>query len=237
MGGYAIVRLLLPMCPNMYNDYGAFGSVLGYMSVINTSLIIVTEPDLKRLIAYFSIVHMNISIIGLFAGEKLAILGAIGMMVSHSLIASALFFCIGVLYERYQTRDTTYYGGLANASINFAIVFFLFILSNFSFPLTFGFWPEVLVLTGLALVSYLDVIVILISSIFSLASNLILYTRVFFSIPSRFITKYADLTRFEMFLLCPLMIFNIYYGVHPQAYLIFIDLPVNFLLTACSITL
>jgi len=236
MGGYAILRILLPICPKMYDEYGYVGSLLGYMSVINTSLIIITESDLKRLIAYFSIVHMNIALIATFAGEKLAIYGAVAMMISHSLIASGLFFCIGLLYERYQIRDMKYYGGLVNTHIYFSIVFFIFVLSNFSFPLTFGFWPEMLVLTGLSIVSYLDVVVILISAIFSLASNLIFFTKVFFGVLTEYLVKYIDLTKNELFLFCNLIFYDLLFGLRPNVYLIFIENPVNFLLTALSIT-
>jgi len=235
MGGYAILRILLPLCPKIYDEYGSYGSILGYMSVINTSLIIITESDLKRLIAYFSIIHMNIAIIAVFAGEQLAIFGAVAMMISHSLIASGLFFCIGLLYERYQIRDMTYYGGLVNTHIYFSITLFIFVLSNFSFPLTFGFWPEMLVLTGLSIVSYLDVIVILVSSIFSLASNLIFFTKVFFGITTTFINEYLDLTYNEIFLFSNLIFFDILFGLRPNVYLIFIENPVNFLLTALTI--
>lgn len=236
MGGYAIMRILLPLCPNLYEDYGSLGTLLGYVSVINTSLIIITESDLKRLIAYFSIVHMNVALIANFAAEKLAVLGAIAMMISHSLVASGLFFCIGVLYERYQVRDMTYYGGLANASINFCIAFFILVLSNFSFPLTFGFWPEIIILTGLAIVSYLDIVIILLSAIFGLASNLIFFTKVFFSLFTEYIIKFADLTIYEMYLFCTLIFYDLYFGIFPDTYLIFAEHPVNFLLTALTIT-
>jgi len=236
MGGYAILRILLPLCPNLYDDYGNFGTLLAYLSVINTSLIIITESHLKRLIAYFSIVHMNVALIANFAAEKIAVLGAIAMMISHSLVASGLFFCIGVLYERYQVRDMSYYGGLANASINFCIAFFILVLSNFSFPLTFSFWPEIIILTGLSIVSYLDTVVILISSIFGVASNLIFFTKVFFSLFSEYIVKVADLTIHELFLFCTIIFYDIYFGIRPNAYLIFVEHPVNFLLTALTTT-
>lgn len=235
MGGYAIGRILLPLCPIIYDQVANFARILGYMSVINTSLIIITEADLKRLIAYFSIVHMNVSLIAIFAVERLAILGSLGMMVSHSIVASGLFFCIGVLYERYQHRDMSYYGGLANAHINFCIIFFLFVLSNFSFPLTFSFWPEIILLTGLIVVSYLDIVVILASSIFSVASNLILFTRVFFCYFTEYIEKFADLTFYEIFLLGTLLFNDIWYGLNPNLYLVYLEQPVNFLLTACTI--
>jgi len=232
MGGYAILRILLPTCPNLYDEYNYYGSILGYISVLNTSLIILTESDLKRLIAYFSIIHMNIALIATFAGERLAIFGAVAMMISHSLIASGLFFCIGSLYERYQIRDMTYYGGLVNSHILFSITFFIFVLSNFSFPLTFGFWPEMLVVTGLAIVSYFDVIVILISGIFSLASNLTFFTKVFFGITTEYVLMYMDMSKNEMFLFGNLIFYDILFGFRPNVYLIFIENPVNFLLTA-----
>jgi len=130
----------------------------------------------------------------------------------------------------------TYYGGLVNTHILFCITFFIFVLSNFSFPLTFGFWPEMLVVTGLAIVSYIDIIVILISGVFSLASNLIFFTKVFFGIVTEYLVKYIDLTKNEIFLFGNLVFYDILFGLRPNVYLVFIENPVNFLLTALCYT-
>jgi len=235
MGGYALVRILLPLCPKLYDSYGSVGSIVAYFSVLNTSFIIITESDLKRLIAYFSIVHMNVSLIGLFSSERIAILGSLAMMISHSLISGGLFFAIGSLYERYQVRDLSYYGGLANANINFCIAFFILVLSNFAFPLTFGFWPEMLMLSGLSLSSFYDIVIVLTSSVFGLASNLIFFTRVFFSVFTGYIFKVADFSLPELYLFWQIIFYDFFFGIFPNAYLKFIEHPVNFLLTSLTI--
>jgi len=112
--------------------------------------------------------------------------------------------------------------------------FFILILSNFSFPLTFSFWPEIVILTGLAIVSYFDVVVILISSIFGVASNLIFFSRVFFSHYTEFLAQYCDINMNEMYFLWAILFFNFYYGIFPMSYMKFLDEPVNFLLTALA---
>lgn len=234
LGGYGIFRMMLPITPISYDFDANYALILAYLSVINVSLILLTEIDLKRLIAYFSIVHMNISLIGLFSGAKNAIVGSIGTMVSHSLVASALFVCIGILYERFQIRNMTYYGGLFNTSSTFATFFFILILANFSFPLTFGFWPELLIYSGLSLTSYFDLSIILFSSIFSLIASIGAFTKIFFCKLSLFIFYFKGLTTSEFSLLNLSVILNFIFGFMPMTYLEYIDPPVNFLLTCLS---
>jgi len=234
MGGYAIIRFLLPICSQSYNDYGQLCSTIGYLSITNTAFILLTEFDSKRLIAYFSILHMNISLIATFAVEKLVILGALGMMLSHSLISSGLFFCIGVLYERYQKRDISYYGGLIHTHSKLGELVFTLLLGNFAFPLTFSFWPEIVVLTGLGTYSFFEMCLILASSIFSMTSSLIFFTKIFFGISTYFILKYADVTSNEFYFLWSLSFYNFFYGIFPMSYFDMLQPPVNYLLTALS---
>ena len=119
------------------------------MSVIYASLATIRQIDLKRVIAYSSIAHMNLIVLGLFSLNKQGIAGAIYLMVGHGIVSSGLFFCVGVLYDRYHTRLIRYYGGLATVMPWFALYFLIFTLANMSFPGTANFIGEFLIFVGL----------------------------------------------------------------------------------------
>jgi len=237
LGGYAIVRFVLPLCSYSYEMYVHYPMVFTYISILNTSLIILTEIDLKRIVAYFSIIHMNIALLALYGGDRPDIFGTLSGLISHSLTATSLFLSIGILYERYQIRDMSYYGGLFNAMPHFGICVFTFILSNFSFPLTFAFWPELLLLVGLSLGSLLDPTMILMSSISGVSSNLLIYTKVFFLGINLEQVWHEDLNYTELILLCVISYTNFFFGTFPNLYLRFFLQPINFLLTSLTLTI
>ncbi|KAJ8436965.1 hypothetical protein Cgig2_018912 [Carnegiea gigantea] len=95
--------------------------------------------DLKKIIAYSSIAHMNFMTIGMFSLNIQGIGDSILLMLSHGLVSSALFLCIGVLYDRHKTRLIRYYGGLVSTMPNFSLIFFFFTLANMSLPGTSSF--------------------------------------------------------------------------------------------------
>jgi NADH:ubiquinone oxidoreductase subunit 4 (subunit M) len=98
--------------------------VLATISVIYASLATIRQIDMKRIIAYSSIAHMNLIVLGLFSLNQHGIAGAIYLMIGHGIVSSALFFCIGILYDRYHTRLLKYYSGLVMVMPFFSIFFF-----------------------------------------------------------------------------------------------------------------
>jgi len=123
--------------------------VLAVLSVIYASLATIRQIDMKRIIAYSSIAHMNLIVLGLFSLNQHGIDGAIYLMIGHGIVSSALFFCVGVLYDRYHTRLLKYYSGLNMVMPWFSILFFIFTLANMSFPGTSNFIGEFVILTGI----------------------------------------------------------------------------------------
>ena len=103
---------------------------------------------MKRLIAYSSIAHMGFVTLGTFMFTQQAVEGAIYGMISHGFVASALFLCVGVLYDRMHTREIAAYGGVANVMPVFAAVFMLFALANVALPGASSFIAEIMVLIG-----------------------------------------------------------------------------------------
>jgi NADH-ubiquinone oxidoreductase chain 4 len=120
--------------------------MLNIVSIIYTSLITLRQIDMKKIIAYSSIGHMNIAMIGILSFDIISISGSILFMIGHGFVSGGLFFIVGVLYDRYKTKIIFYYSGLT-AQMPITITFMiLFFLSNISMPGTSNFVGEFLIL-------------------------------------------------------------------------------------------
>ena len=149
VGTFGMLRFMFPGL-NYYNlalSCGVFA--LAVFSIFYASLIAIRQLDMKKIIAYSSVAHMGLVIIGLFSLTFLGFVGSYFTMISHGVVASALFFLVGVLYERYHTRNLSYYGGLISLMPVYGVIFFLFILANIGFPFTSNFIGELLILVGI----------------------------------------------------------------------------------------
>jgi NADH-quinone oxidoreductase subunit M len=123
--------------------------MLGITGIIFTALTALRQIDIKRIIAYSSISHMNLIVLGLFSKTTIGIDGSVYLMLGHGIVSTALFFCVGILYDRYHTRIIYYYGGLSQIMPNFAFFFFFFSFANMGFPGTINFIGEFLILISI----------------------------------------------------------------------------------------
>ena len=146
MGGYGLIRFCLTLFPDASHLFAPYISVFSVIAIIWASLIALAQTDIKKLIAYSSIAHMGIVTLGIFAFKPNALIGSIIQMISHGLVSAALFFGIGMLYDRFHTRDINHYGGLLKIMPGFSIMFIIFSFSSIGLPFTSGFVGEILVL-------------------------------------------------------------------------------------------
>ena len=146
MGGYGMIRFCLTLFPDASTLFAPYISVLSVIAIVWASLIALAQTDIKKLIAYSSIAHMGIVTLGIFAFKPNALIGSIIQMISHGLVSSALFFGIGMLYDRFHTRDINLYGGLIKIMPGFSIMFIIFSFASIGLPFTSGFVGEILVL-------------------------------------------------------------------------------------------
>ena len=231
LGTYGFIRFLITLFPYACTFYTPLVIVICLFGVIYGSFGTIRQVDLKKIIAYSSVVHMNFAIIGLFSKTIEGLQGSFFLMISHGIISGALFLCIGILYDRYHTRILYYYGGLVNVMPIFSIIFLVFILSNMGFPGTSGFVGEILVLISFFSFNYKVSIILATSMVFSAVYSLWLYNRVIFgeiknfffisSFSLGFVKKwfgcFSDITKREFFSLLPLFILNLILGVYPNA--------------------
>jgi NADH-quinone oxidoreductase subunit M len=148
LGTYGFIRFSIPLFPFASFYFTPLVYTMAVTGVIYTSFTAIRQSDFKRIIAYTSIAHMNLVMLGSFSFNNIGIEGALFQSLSHGFVASALFLAIGVVYERYHTRVVKYYGGLGSTMPLYTLIFGFFTLANISFPGTSSFVGEFLILCG-----------------------------------------------------------------------------------------
>jgi len=126
LGAYGIVRILMPMFPDAMIYYSPLVYAICIIGIIYSAATTITQIDLKKIIAYSSVAHMNFAILGLFTNNMQGVSGSLFFMLAHGIVSSALFLCVGMLYERYHTRNILYYGGLVK-QCQFLVYFYLYL--------------------------------------------------------------------------------------------------------------
>ncbi|MBI1953976.1 MAG: NADH-quinone oxidoreductase subunit M, partial [Proteobacteria bacterium] len=148
MGAYGFLRFSIPLFPSASVYFGPLVIGLSLVAIIYTSFVALVQKDVKKLIAYSSVAHMGIVTLGIFTLQAQAVAGAVLQMLSHGLVSAALFLCVGVIYDRFHTREIQYYGGLVNKMPLYATFFVVFTLASIGLPGTSGFIGEWLVFLG-----------------------------------------------------------------------------------------
>jgi proton-translocating NADH-quinone oxidoreductase chain M len=215
LGGFGFIRFLLPLFPFATNYYLPFIYTLGISSVIYASLTTIRQIDLKRIIAYSSIAHMNMVVLGIFANNWQGLEGALYLMIGHGIVSSALFFLVGVIYDRFHTRLLRYYGGLIQVMPIFGIFFFFFTLGNIGFPGTSNFIGEILILVGIFEKNILIAVFAGFGVILSAVYSMWLYNRLFFgTLKLNYGFYFIDLIWSEFLIFLPLTYFMFVFGIN-----------------------
>jgi len=180
LGGYGFIRVLLNLFPFACVYFLPVVFTFASIGVWYSSLIAVRQVDLKKLVAYTSIAHMNYLVLGIFSTSIYGLVGSVLLMLAHGFVSSGLFSCIGLLYDRYQTRQLDYYGGLYLGMPIFSVYFFIFSISNFGFPLTLNFVGELLILLGLVKLNFFIIFFSTVGLFVSIIYSMWSYSRTMF---------------------------------------------------------
>jgi NADH-quinone oxidoreductase subunit M len=172
LGVYGFLRFSLPFFPLASYFFTPLVYSLCVIAIVYTSLTAIRQTDLKRIIAYTSVAHMNLVVLGLFSFNQIGILGAIIQSLSHGFVASALFLVIGVVYDRHHTRMVKYYSGLVHVMPIYSVIFLIFTMANIGLPGTSSFVGEFLLFLGVlkanTLVAFLSASCMVFSGAYSL---------------------------------------------------------------------
>jgi NADH-ubiquinone oxidoreductase chain 4 len=215
---YGIFRLILPLLPKASINYTYIIYVIGVITIIYASFSTLRTIDIKELIAYSSVSHAAVYLLGAFSNTVQGIEGAICLGLAHGFVSSGLFICVGgVLYDRSSTRLITYYRGMTQLMPLFCILFFILSLGNCGAPITLNFLGEFMSLYGTF--ERLPILGILASSsiIFSAAYTIYMYNRIAFGgkYSSYFINYFSDLNKREFVILFSLVVFTVLFGIYP----------------------
>ncbi len=216
LGGYGFIRFNLPMFPYASHMFAPLVMGLSVIAIVYTSLVAFRQTDIKKLIAYSSVAHMGFVTMGIFAGNQLGVQGAVFQMISHGVISGALFLCVGVVYDRWHTREIAFYGGVTKLMPHYAFVFLLFTMANVGLPGTSGFIGEITSLTGAYKWGTWVALVATTGVIFSAVYALTLFKRVMFGeVTNEELKKYPDLSVREIAIFTPLIVGTIVLGIYP----------------------
>ena len=238
MTGYGFLRFSIPMFPLASEFFTPLIYTLSIIAIIYTSLVALMQEDMKKLIAYSSVAHMGYVTLGIFTLTKQGIEGSIFQMISHGLISAALFLCVGVLYDRLNSRLISTYGGLVNYLPKYSFLFLVFALAALGLPGTTGFLGEFLILTGTFQKSYIAAIIATFGVVLGAAYILWLTKRVIFGATRNSkIEKLKDVNNSEFAMLGTLAFFVIFFGLYPAPLMETFSISVNNLIENYQIAL
>ena len=254
LGTYGILRFLIPLLPFGSVFFTPLVYLISFFGVFYASLTTLRQIDLKKIIAYSSVIHMNYLMFGLFAFNLEGLMGSLILMVAHGFVSGGLFVCVGILYDRYHTRLQKPYGGLNYFMPIFSFFFLIFTLANISFPGSINFIGEFLVLLGIFMKNIIIGMLVMFMMIFSTCYALWLYNKIFSGllIQSVFVSKtklngvlfnsltfkrlfmmnFTDINVRELFSLLYLILPVIYLGLNPSDLIDRIELYFLFSLTS-----
>lgn len=215
---YGILRLILPLLPEAYIFFTPIVYVIGVITIIYASFSTLRTIDIKELIAYSSVSHAAVYLLGVFSNTIQGIEGGIVLGLAHGFVSSGLFICAGgVLYDRSSTRLITFYRGVTQVMPLFSILFFILCLGNAGTPLSLNFIGEFMSLYGTF--ERLPLLGALASSsiVFSAAYTIYMFNRIAFagSFSRYFKFSIPDLNKREFSILIILIIFTVVLGIYP----------------------
>lgn len=230
---YGILRLILPILPKAYMEYTYIIFLIGVITIVYASLSTLRTIDIKELIAYSSVSHAAVYLLGVFSNSIQGIEGAITLGIAHGFVSPGLFICAGgVLYDRSHTRVISFYRGVAQVMPLFAILFFILCLANCGAPLTLNFIGEFLSLYGVFERSSLYGLFASSSIIFSAAYTIYMFQRIAFggAYSRMFTVVMPDLTKREFTILMLLAVPTVILGIYPALILDGLSYAVSLLL-------
>ena len=217
MAGYGFIRFSVGLFPAASEYFVPLVFILSLIAIIYTSLVALMQEDMKKLIAYSSIAHMGFVTMGIFTMTPQGIEGSIFQMISHGIISAALFFSVGVVYERMHTREIKNYGGVVSVMPKYAVLFMIFALGSLGLPGTTGFVGEFLILIGTFKVDFVVATIASLGVILGAAYILWLYRRVIFGdITNPEVNNLNDINKSETIILSFLAIVSILFGFYPD---------------------
>lgn len=238
LGTYGLIRFCIPIFSYASSYFSPVVYSLAIVSLIYSSFTAIRQSDFKRVIAYTSIAHMNLVILGIFSFNVIGLEGAIMQSLSHGFVASALFLIIGIVYDRHLSRLVKYYGGLVHVMPIYTTIFLFFTMANIGLPGTSSFVGEFLILTGSydtnTSATFLGATGMILGGCYALW----LFNRISYgNLKTVYLKKFLDLSEREFLSFAPLIAGTLLMGIFPNIFIKLIHFNTSRLVTLCDLNL
>ena len=228
MGTYGFIRFSLPILPEATRAAVPWVAALCIIGIVYGALVAMAQRDWKRLVAYSSVSHMGMVMLGMFALNAVGITGSIVQQINHGISTGALFLLVGVVYERRHTREISEYGGLSKVMPAYAAVFLVMTMSSIGLPALNGFIGEILILQGIFVVNKIWAGFAATGIVLGAAYMLWLYQRTMFgTVDNPKNENLPDLNLREWATFIPLLILAVWIGLYPKPFIDRLDTSVN----------
>jgi NADH-quinone oxidoreductase subunit M len=237
MGTYGLIRWLLPVVPAGMQEWGGLAIALSVIGILYASCLAIAQKDFKRLIAYSSIAHVGLIAAGILTFTFQGIQGAVVQMLSHGVNVVGLFFIVDILQTRMQTRDIASLGGIRNAAPKFAVLFLIVLLGSVALPFTNGFVGEFLLINGVyqygVWTAVFAGLTVILGAVYMLRS----YQGIMLGEATAKTALFPELTANEKWVLIPLVLVILFFGVYPAPILEIAEPTVKILIEKYNVAL
>jgi NADH-quinone oxidoreductase subunit M len=228
MGTYGFIRFSLPILPEASRAFVPMMVTLSIIGIVYGALVALAQKDWKRLVAYSSVSHMAMVMLGMFALNPVGITGSIVQQLNHGISTGALFLIVGIVYERRHTREISEYGGLSKVMPVYAAVFLIMTMSSIGLPTLNGFIGEFLILQGVFVASKVWAFFAASGVVLGAAYMLYLFQRTMFGrVDNPKNEQLADLSLREFVTFAPLIVLAVWIGLYPAPFLRRLDTSVQ----------
>ena len=219
LGAYGFLRFSLPIVPDASHEWAWLMIALSLIAVIYVGLVSLVQKDMKKLVAYSSVVHMGFVTLGFFLFTDLGLSGGIVQMISHGFVSGAMFLCIGVLYDRVHSREIASYGGVVTTMPKFVAFAMLFSMANAGLPGTAGFVGEWMVILAAVKFNFWIGAAAGTTLIFGAAYTLWMVKRVYLGpVVNKDVQALKDISSREFLMLALLAVAVLYMGLYPKPF-------------------
>jgi len=220
MGTYGFLRFSLPILPEGTHAFVPMMILLSIIGIVYGALVALARKDWKRLVAYSSVSHMAMVMLGMFALNPVGLTGSIIQQLNHGISTGGLFLLVGVVYERRHTREISEYGGLSKVMPVYAAIFLVMTMSSIGLPTLNGFIGELLILQGVFVANKVWAAFAGSGVVLGAAYMLYLYQRTMFGkVENPKNERLLDLSHREFATFAPLLVLAVWMGIYPAPFL------------------
>jgi len=235
MGTYGFLRFSLPILPDGTRAFVPMMVLLSIIGIVYGALVALAQKDWKRLVAYSSVSHMAMVMLGMFALNPVGLTGSIIQQLNHGISTGGLFLLVGVVYERRHTREISEYGGLSKVMPVYAAIFLVMTMSSIGLPTLNGFIGELLILQGVFVANKMWAAFAGSGVVLGAAYMLYLYQRTMFGkVENPKNERLLDLSHREFATFAPLLILAVWMGIYPAPFLRRLETSVQHIMARVS---